>query len=251
MRERSIAAYDMSQRVKTYDADMALMHPNRSKMVQIALEMLPFSKTAALRAIDLGIGTGYFTERFLTHFPNSRVLGIDGARAMIELAKTRLESLSSRVEFVIGDFRKLQDLVKGAGTVDVVISAYALHHLSRRDKETVLSQVVELLVPGGWFVNADLIVADSPELESRLQQIRVAGIVDRAGGMDSRFADSAATRQFLADLELKEADQPLTLSEDLVLLRSSGLKNASSFWLEYRELVSGGQKVTETTARDA
>ena len=251
MRERSIAAYDMSQRVKTYDADMALMHPNRSKMVQIALEMLPFSKTAALRAIDLGIGTGYFTERFLTHFPNSRVLGIDGARAMIELAKTRLESLSSRVEFVIGDFRKLQDLVKGAGTVDVVISAYALHHLSRRDKETVLSQVVELLVPGGWFVNADLIVADSPELESRLQQIRVAGIVDRAGDMDSRFADSAATRQFLADLELKEADQPLTLSEDLVLLRSSGLKNASSFWLEYRELVSGGQKVTETTARDA
>ena len=242
MTERSIAAYDVLQRVKTYDADMELMHPNRSKMVQIAIEMLPFPQTAALRAIDLGIGTGYFTERFLNHFPNSRVLGIDGAQAMIELAKARLTSLPSRVELVIGDFRKLQELVPGAGTVDVVFSAYALHHLSRPDKETVLRQVVELLVPGGWFVNADLIVADSPELESRLQQIRIAGIVERAGGTDNRFADSAATRRFLADLEKNERDQPLTLAGDLALLRSSGLKNVCAFWLEYRELVSGGQK---------
>src|SRR5215468_7079876 len=124
---KSIAAYDVSQRVKTYDADMDLMHLNRSKMVQIALELLPFPKTAALRAIDLGIGTGYFTERFLNRFPNSRVLGIDGAQAMIELAKARLMSLASRVQFVIGDFRKLQELASGAGTIDVIFSAYALH----------------------------------------------------------------------------------------------------------------------------
>jgi tRNA (cmo5U34)-methyltransferase len=242
MTERSIAAYDVSQRVKTYDADMDLMHPNRSKMVQIAIEVLPFPKTATLRAIDLGIGTGYFTERFLNHFPNSRVLGIDGAQAMVELAKARLTSLASRVQFVIGDFRKLQELAPDAGTADVVFSAYALHHLSRPDKETVLRQVVELLVPGGWFVNADLIVADSPELEIRLQQIRVAGIVERAHGSDTRFADSASTGRFLADLEKNERDQPLTLAEDLSLLRNSGLKNVSALWLEYRELVSGGQK---------
>src|SRR6188472_1993051 len=241
MTEQSIAAYDVSQRVKTYDADMELMHPNRSKMVQIAIEVLPFPKTAALRAIDLGIGTGYFTEQFLNHFANGRVLGVDGAQAMVELAKERLKSLTSRVEFAIGDFRQLQQLVPGAATLDVVFSAYALHHLSRPDKETVLKHVVELLVPGGWFVNADLIVANSPELESRLQELRVAGIVERASGSDNRFADSASTRRFLADLEQNERDQPLTLAEDLALLRSSGLKNVSAFWLEYRELVSGGQ----------
>jgi trans-aconitate methyltransferase len=143
---------------------------------------LPFPKTAALRATDIGIGTGYFTEHFLSHFPNSRVLGIDGADAMISLAKARLASLLSRVEFVIGDFRNLRELAPNAGTVDVVFSAYALHHLSRPDKEAVLRQAVELLVPGGWLVNADLIVADSPELESRFQQVRVAGIVERAAG---------------------------------------------------------------------
>jgi Methylase involved in ubiquinone/menaquinone biosynthesis len=242
MTEQSIAAYDVSQRVKTYDADMELMHPNRSKMVQIAIEVLPFPRTATLRAIDLGIGTGYFTKQFLNHFPNSTVLGIDGAQAMVELAKARLRSLASRVQFVIGDFRHLRQLAPDPGTADVVFSAYALHHLSRPDKEKVLREVVELLVPGGWFVNADLIVADSPELEGRLQEIRVAGIVERAAGSDNRFADSPSTRRFLADLEKKERDQPLTLAEDLEVLRSSGLNNVSVFWLEYRELVTAGQK---------
>jgi tRNA (cmo5U34)-methyltransferase len=156
--------------------------------------------------------------------------------------KARLTSLASRVQFVIGDFRNLQQLAPDAGTADVVFSAYALHHRGRPDKERVLREVVELLVPGGWFINADLIVADSPELERRLQELRIAGIVERAGGSDNRFADSASTRQFLADLERKEADRPLTLAEDLALLRSSGLNNVSALWLEYRELVSGGQK---------
>jgi tRNA (cmo5U34)-methyltransferase len=242
MTEQSIAAYDVSQRVKTYDADMELMHPNRSKMIQVAIEVLPFPRTAALRVIDLGIGTGYFTERFLKHFPNSQVLGIDGAQAMVELAKARLKSSASRVRFVIGDFRNLQQVVPSVDTIDLVFSAYALHHLTRIDKEKVLRQVVELLTPGGWFVNADLIVADSSELESRLQELRVAGIVARAGGLDSRFADSASTHRFLADLQKNERDQPLTLAEDLEVLRSSGLQNVAAFWLEYRELVTGGQK---------
>ena len=241
MTRRSISAYDVSQRVESYDADMELMHPNRSKMAQIAFEILPFPKTAALRAIDLGIGTGYFTERFLNRFPNSEVLGIDGAQAMIELAKARLRSLESRVQFVVGDFRKLRQLAGDVEPADVVFSAYALHHLNRPDKEAVLREVVELLAPGGWFVNADLIVADSPEVESRVQQIRVAGLMQRAGSSDNRFADSASARRFLDDLEANEGDQPLTLAEDLAVLRSSGLKNVSAFWFEYRELVSGGQ----------
>jgi hypothetical protein len=68
MTEQSIAAYDVSQRVKTYDGDMELMHPNRSKMVQIAIEVLPFSNTALLRAIDLESVLGTSPSSFLTTF---------------------------------------------------------------------------------------------------------------------------------------------------------------------------------------
>jgi len=54
MTKRSMGAYDVSLRVESYDADMDVMPPNRSKMVQVTLEVLPFPKTAALSAIGLG-----------------------------------------------------------------------------------------------------------------------------------------------------------------------------------------------------
>ena len=51
----SIKAYDLPERVVSYDADMELMHPNRSKMVDIALEVFPFDPQAHFTALDLGV----------------------------------------------------------------------------------------------------------------------------------------------------------------------------------------------------
>jgi hypothetical protein len=51
-----------------------------------------------------------------------------------------------------------------------------------------------------------------------------------------------STRAFLDDLEARDNDKPLPLVEDLKILRDAGLGNASAFWVEYREAVTGGFK---------
>ena len=58
-----------------------------------------------------------------------------------------------------------------------MLTSFALHHLTTTEKSEVVKASVRRLRPGGWFVNADLIVADTPELESRFQELRVAIIV--------------------------------------------------------------------------
>lgn len=111
MRNNSITAYDLPNRVASYDADMEIMHPNRSKMVDIALEVLPFDSQSSIRALELGTGTGFFTKRFLETYPNSKIISVNGAESMVNLAKARLgrnghESLlAKRVDFRIADFR--------------------------------------------------------------------------------------------------------------------------------------------------
>jgi len=69
--------------------------------------------------------------------------------------------------------------------------------------------------------------------------IRVERIVRRAAGRDNRFTDPTSTRRFLDDLEARDQDKPRTLSEDLRILQEAGLENASAFWVEYREAVTG------------
>jgi len=238
----SIKAYDIPERVAGYDADMELMHPNRNKMLQIMLELLPIPAGAAFTALDLGVGTGFFSNAILARFPNCRVLAVDGAASMIEMAKSRLGPIAERVDFRIGDFRYLPKLLSDGQGLDLVYSAYALHHLTGPEKLDVVRDVVGLLKPGGWFLNADLIVAASEFTETRIQKIRVDGIVRRAGGRDTRFLTASSTRAFLDDLEARDNDKPLTLAEDLKILRDAGLGNASAFWVEYREAVTGGFK---------
>ena len=240
MVQQSIAAYDLPQRVASYDADMEIMHPNRAKMVQVALDVLPFPAEQPLRAVDLGVGTGYFAERFLRRYPQASLWAVDGATAMLDLARARLGPLAERVRFVLGDFRDLARLLPEGESFNVVFSAFALHHLGRDDKQAVVRQARDRLRPGGWFLNADILVADTPEIERRIQEIRVQGILQRARALDSRFADAEATRSFLDRLEAADGDQPLSLPEDLQILRSAQLRGVTVFWLEYREAVYGG-----------
>jgi len=237
----SVAAYDIPERVASYDADMDLMHPHRHKMLDVVLELIPFDREKPFTALDLGVGTGFFSQAILRNFPNSRVIAIDGAASMIGMAKARLGPLADRVDFRIGDFRDLAKLISGERG-DLVYSAFALHHLPTADKVPALREAVRFLNSGGWFLNADLIVANDADVQNRYQELRIQGIVRRSAGRDERFKNESSTRAFIADLEARDHDQPLPLSEDLRVLAEAGLQNTSVFWLEYREAVTGGFK---------
>ena len=242
MSSDSIEAYDPPERVRTYDADMDIMHPLRLKMIDVALDVLPFPSASPLKILDLGVGTGAFSLKLLERYSNSEVVAIDGSSSMLELARARLGEYAQRVEFVVSDFRAIPATLLEPDTFDVVISSYALHHLDADDKGSVLRSVVAALRTGGWLLNADLVVANSPDVEERIQEIRVDAVTERAPTDDQRFSSPAATRQHLRELEEAEQDQPLTLSEDLRVIRGAGIRNAEVIWKEFREAVICGSK---------
>ena len=238
----SIEAYGAPERVQKYDADMDIMHPLRHKMIGIALDVLPFDPLDDLNVLDLGVGTGAFALRILERYPNSTVVAIDGSPSMLELAKARLHEYEQRIQYVVADFTSIPAANLVPDTFDVVISSYALHHLDAQEKLAALKAIVPAIKPGGWVLNADIVVADHPLVEQRIQQIRVEAVSERAPADDKRFADPATTRAHLDQLEANEQDQPLTLTEDLRILREAGIENAEVFWKELRESVVGGWK---------
>jgi len=233
----SIRAYDLPARVARYDADMELMHPNRRKMAEIVAGVLAASDSRL--AVDIGTGTGFLCEVLLRQFPELRIIAIDGAQQMVDLARTRLGNFLERVDFRVGDFRDLSKLCSDVPGVDAVVSAYALHHLSPVEKLGVLRVARGLLRPGGWFLNADITLVENDCLEAVIQRMRVRGIVERNNGRDPRFTDDKAVRKFLDDLERNEGDQPLRPAEDLRLLHEAGFSHVSTLWRETREVVYG------------
>lgn len=240
MQTESIEAYDLPERVRRYDADMDIMHPLRWKMIDIALAALPFPRTQALKVLDLGVGTGVFTERFLNVYPASTVVAVDGAESMLNLAAGRLGELADRVQWVQADFLALPPAIVAPDSFDVAISSYALHHLDAAQKLSVLKSVVSALTSQGWILNADIVVGESDDADRWYQRIRVAGITGRAPPGDERFQSAESTRATLAEMEAAEQDQPQKLSTDLRIFREAGIENVEVLWKEFREAVIGG-----------
>jgi tRNA (cmo5U34)-methyltransferase len=239
---KTIAAYDEIERVAVYDADMDVMHPNRHRMADVIAEVLAAHNVELGSVLDLGTGTGFLLQRLLSRFPGARAVAIDGARQMLVLARTRLGDFAERVDFRVGDFRDLADVCRGIPAADAVVSSFALHHLQPEAKSALARTAFAMLNPGGWFLNADLVLAEDDYLEELIQRMRVRGIVHRAAGRDRRFLDEASTQAFLKQMEEKEGDQPQRLASDLAMLAGAGFAHVTLFWRETREVVVGGAK---------
>ncbi len=243
---RSIGAYDDIERIRGYDRDMDLLHPNRHRMIDIALQVLSELDGRRSTVLELGSGTGLFACRFLERHREATLVGVDGAASMIEIASGRLRDAGfvDRMRFIRAGFQTFRPEDAEIGQVDAVFSSYALHHLDRVEKSALLARVVPLLKPGAWILNADLTCHADPEVERIIQEIRVRGIVERNAACcepDSRLREPTDVRAFLDALEAEEGDRPLPIEVDLALLRESGLANVTVFWQEYREAVFGGR----------
>jgi trans-aconitate methyltransferase len=243
MKADAVAAYDDAELVRRYDADMDVMHPNRAHMARVVGEWLDLPEDAPARFLDLGTGTGYLARTLLDRFPRARLAAIDGAQAMISLARARLAAVADRVEFVAADFRDPASVFgEGEPPLDAVVSSFALHHLGREEKARLLAAARAALRPGaGWFLNADIVRAADDSLNARVQALRVRGIVARSKGRDPRFRTEESTRATIEGVERRDGDRPLPLEEDLALLAEAGFSPVAPLWVEYREAVTAGR----------
>lgn len=87
-----------------------------------------FPAHAPARVLDLGCGPADVTCRFARAYPESAVLGVDGAPAMIELGREAVAraGFAGRVRLVTA---RLPDANLPAREFDTVISNSLLHHL--------------------------------------------------------------------------------------------------------------------------
>jgi ubiquinone/menaquinone biosynthesis C-methylase UbiE len=104
------------------------------------------------RAVDLGCGSGQVTLALAGKVAS--VLAIDVSQKMIDLLVDNARATG--VTNVEGRAVPIEQLVFPPGSVDLVVSNYAFHHLRDADKPKVVQQIFVWLRPGGRFVLGDM-----------------------------------------------------------------------------------------------
>ena len=103
----------------------------------------------ASQVADVGTGTGFVAAGLAPRV--ERVVGIDSAPAMLEVARENLRALgASNVELVVGEASRLplQD-----GAVDAAFANLVLHHAE--DPEAMLREMARVVRPGGTVAITD------------------------------------------------------------------------------------------------
>ena len=179
--------------------------PHRVEGEATLLECLP---QRVHRFLDLGSGAGRLLSLVKTARPSAAAVAVDFSPSMLERLREQF-SADSAVKVIEHnlDF-PLPDL----GGFDLVVSSFAIHHLSHERKRVLYAEIFNSLLPGGVFCNLEHVASPSVVLHN----------------------------EFLDRLEIKRNEEDpsnklLAFETQLDWLRDLGFEDVDCLW-KWREL---------------
>lgn len=137
--------------------------PRRGEAESMLLEALP---KRVDRFLDLGTGDGRLVSVVRCRHPRAEGVGLDYSAPMLEQGRRRLGS-EEGIELRVHDMREcLPDL----GAFYLVVSGFAIHHVSHVRKRALFAEIRSALGPGGVFVNLDLVASATPARHERFRR---------------------------------------------------------------------------------
>ena len=150
--------------------------------------------------LDLGCGPGDITFRFAKRFPDSTVIGIDGAAIMIELAnqqKCRETEFLGNIKFIEAEIPVAP--IPGI-PYDLIVSNSLYHHL--HDPEVLWKTILDYGSSGTKIFIVDLFRPDSKE--------RADWLVNEYSGNEPEILKKDFYNSLCASFEPAEVEQQLS-----------------------------------------
>ena len=172
--------------------------------------------------LDLGCGPGDITFRFAKRFPDSTVIGIDGAAIMIELAnqqKCRETEFLGNIKFIEAEIPVAP--IPGI-PYDLIVSNSLYHHL--HDPEVLWKTILDYGSSGTKIFIVDLFRPDSKE--------RADWLVNEYSGNEPEILKKDFYNSLCASFEPAEVEQQLS---------NIGLTNLSVKIVSDRHLIIYGE----------
>ncbi len=140
--------------------------PERRSLIEIAQSLYRHlvKGNQSSRILDLGCGDGVMVQELLKVDDSIDATLVDGSQEMLKAAGDRLARFEKK-HLVNASFQDLlvQDPLQKAFTF--VLSSLAIHHLAMSAKESLFEYVYRHLDPGGFFLNIDVVLSPTDDLE--------------------------------------------------------------------------------------
>ncbi len=209
---------------KKYDSQRKYLIPCFDDFYRAGLPLIK-SVANAKTVLDIGAGTGLFSQFVYEQNPHLHFTLADISDPMLSVARTRFQG---RDNF---DFIEL-DLAtdKIPGKFDIIISGLAIHHLTDADKQKLYTNIYAALNEGGLFINADQVTGRTMLFDS-LYKYQWRETVSHSG-----LEHDALIQAF----ERTKLDRLAPLEKQLKMLEKASFNEVDCFYKNLSFAVFGG-----------
>ena len=124
--------------------------------------------TAPFRILDLGCGDAYMVRTVFHGRKNIQYCGIDLSGPALEIAREKIGTLGWESTLVEGDLA--ERVHEAAGSFDLILAGYSLHHLQNTEKRHVLKTAHSLLADTAALIIYDILPESDESRETFLSR---------------------------------------------------------------------------------
>ena len=202
---------------KDYDNQRKKLIPVFDDFYEIAIESIEID-TKNPKVLEVGPGTGLFSQMFLNKFTSAKMDLVDLAENMLNIAKGRFSN-NPNLDFFLKNILDFSPNEK----YDVAISSLAIHHLNPADQKRLYNKIFNWLKNDGIFVNAEMIAGEN-EFSNNIYE---KWIVKKAE--DADLEDEAK----LAAIKRLKLDKKVPISTHIEWLENAGFSHVDCLYKAY------------------
>jgi tRNA (cmo5U34)-methyltransferase len=214
------------QEASYYDSLIPRLIPFYREQNALMLDLIPHQRSADLRALDLGAGTGVLSALILEAFPKATVVAYDIAESMLAACRANLSAYEGRIAFRLGDFGG-GDL---GGGYDLVVSGLAIHHVGDDEKRALFGRLYQAMNAGGCLLIRDIVKGATPALTAQYERLWRRYMAS-SGEDDERWYS-----KYLNE------DKPASVEDQVAWLREAGFADVGCHWRHLNFAIFGGRK---------
>lgn len=243
MSNKAIRIYSKPTMVNNYEKMQKIYTMKLKELYSAIVEMIPFKKNNEIRILDIGSGPASLSLRILKKYPKAIITCLDGSEEMLAAGKKMLDNYSTqKITFIKSNFAKKRLSKLFIDKFDFVVSTFAIHHLSHKDKRRLFKEIFEILKDNGGFIIGDIVRSKSQKIELKYEDIWAHHVKKMTKSIFKKDISLEFIKVKGRKREKEEGDRPASLEEQLQWLRIAGFDTVECVWKYYCFAVYAGFK---------
>ncbi len=216
--------------------------PLAQQQIEILLTIVANWVPGVRRVVDLGCGDGILGRAIQRQHPGAHAWFVDFSAPMLEAARAK-HIEPARATFIQADFAQdgWQERLALPGPVDLVVSGFAIHHLTDERKRALYAQIYGLLGQGGVFLNLEHVASPTPAVEALFEAHFVDSLYAYHRGNGSARSREELAREYYARQD-KEENILAPVEAQCDWLHEIGYRDVACFFKAFELALFGGRR---------